>query len=62
MAEDITPMTIPSGEVIDRPAMDLVELYRHDAAEALSAGQVQQRLAAFAPGDNTSCARLGPTP
>ena len=36
------------GEVIDRPALDLVELRWHDATETMSAAQFQDWLAAFA--------------
>jgi len=38
----------PFGEIIDRPATDLVGLCWHNATEALSAGQVQRGLAVFA--------------
>jgi hypothetical protein len=36
------------GEVIDRPALDLVELRWHDATAGMSAGQFQDWLAVFA--------------
>jgi hypothetical protein len=45
MAEDVTLCDDPLGEIIDQPAMDLVELCWHDATEAMSAGQVYHRLA-----------------